>query len=42
MNHMVSLGEVEKIELSESGEQLYVVKNQKASSKMTRREISLD
>ena len=42
LNLMLSQSEVEEIELSESGDQLYVAKNQTASSKMTRREVSLD
>ncbi len=33
---------VEKVELADLGEDLYVAKNQRSDAKMTRREISLD
>lgn len=41
LNYMLSHGKVEEIELSELGDRLYVAKDQKKDSKMTRREIKL-
>lgn len=42
LKHMLSCGEIQKVELSDLGDSLYVAKNQSRDSKMTRREISLD
>lgn len=42
LERLLARGEVEKVELADLGEDLYVAKNQRSDAKMTRREISLD
>lgn len=42
LNRMLSRGEIDKIELTELGDWLYVAKDQTMNSKMIRREIILD
>ena len=42
LERLLARGEVEKVELADLGEDLYVAKNQRSDAKMIRREISLD